>query len=91
MTRLKKELEKRNIIFEADEIEIALKGIEYDCSASLVAITDKFIITVVYSAVVEPTFYIYDRFTFEPIGEQERYKDEQLFGSFFNPWHSFIY
>lgn len=90
MTRLKKELEKRNIIFEADEIEIALKGIEYDCSSSLVTITDKFIITVVYSAVVEPTLYIYDRFTLELIGEQELYKDTQLF-SVYNPWHSFIY
>lgn len=90
MTRLKKELEKRNIIFEADEIEIALKGIEYDCSASLVTITDKFIITVVYSAVVSPTLYIYDRHTFELIGKQEPYKDTQLF-CVSNPWHSFIY
>lgn len=90
MTRFKKELEKRNIIFSSDEIEIALKGIEYDCSAHLVAVTDKFIITVVYSAVVEPVLYIYDRFTFELIGEQELYKDTQLF-SVSNPWHSFIY
>lgn len=90
MTRLKKELEKRNIIFEADELEIALKGIEYDCSASLVTVTDKFIITVVYSAVVEPMLYIYDRFTLELIGSQEVYKDTQLF-SVSNPWHSFIY
>ena len=90
MRRLKKELEKRNIIFEADEIEIALKGIEYDCSASLVTITDKFIITVVYSAVIEPMFYIYDRFTFELIGEQEVHKDTQFF-SVANPWHSFVY
>ena len=90
MTRLKKELEKRNIIFNADDITIALKGIEYDASASLVTITDKFIITVVYSAVIEPMFYIYDRFTLELIGEQELYKDTQLF-SISNPWHSFIY
>lgn len=90
MTRLKKELEKRNIIFETDEIEIALKGIEYDCSASLVTITDKFIITVVYSAVVEPTLYIYDRFTFKLVGKQDLYKDTQLF-CVSNPWHSFIY
>ena len=90
MTRLKKELEKRNIIFSADEIEIALKGIEYDSDASLVTITDKFIITVVYSAVVDPMFYIYDRFTLELIGEQELYKDTQLF-CVSNPWHSFVY
>lgn len=90
MNRLKKELEKRNIVFNADELEIALKGIEYDCSAHLVTVTDKFIITVVYSAVVEPTLYIYDRFTFEPIGEQEVHKDTQLF-CIANPWHSFIY
>lgn len=90
MTRLKKELEKRNIIFKADEIEIALKGVEYDCSASLVTITDKFIITVVYSAVVEPTLYIYDRFTLELIGKQDLYKDTQLF-CVSNPWHGFIY
>ena len=90
MRRLEKELEKRNIIFNADEIAVALKGIEYDCSASLVTITDKFIITVVYSAVIEPMFYIYDRFTLELIGEQEMYKDEQLF-CVSNPWHSFVY
>lgn len=90
MTRLKKELEKRNIIFKADEIEVLLKGIEYDRDSSLVTITDKFIITVVYSAVIEPMFYIYDRFTLELIGEQELYKDTQLF-SVFNPWHSFVY
>ena len=90
MRRLEKELEKRNIIFNADEIEIALKGIEYDYSASLITITDKFIITVAYSAVVEPTFYIYDRFTLKLIGKQEVYKDEQLF-CVANPWHSFVY
>jgi hypothetical protein len=90
MTRLEKELEKRNIIFTADELEIALKGIEHDCSAHLVTITDKFIITVVYSAVIEPVFYIYDRFTFELIGEQEVHKDTQWF-CVSNPWHSFIY
>lgn len=90
MTRLEKELEKRNIIFTADELTVALKGIEYDCSAHLVTITDKFIITVVYSAVIEPMFYIYDRFTFELIGEQELYKDTQFF-SVSNPWHSFVY
>lgn len=90
MTRLKKELEKRNIIFSADEIDVVLKGIEYDTSAYLVTITDKFIITVVYSAVVEPVFYIYDRFTLELIGEQELYKDKQLF-CISNPWHSFVY
>lgn len=90
MTRLKKELEKRNIIFKADDIEIALKGIEHDSSAHLVTVTDKFIITVVYSAVIDPIFYIYDRFTLELIGEQELYKDTQLF-SISNPWHSFIY
>jgi hypothetical protein len=90
MTRLEKELAKRNIIFTADELEIALKGIEHDCSAHLVAVTDKFIITVVYSAVLNPVFYIYDRHTFELIGEQELYKDTQLF-SVSNPWHSFIY
>ena len=90
MTRLKKELEKRNIIFEADDLEIALKGVEHDCSASLVAITDKFIITVVYSAVLDPVLYIYDRFTLELIGKQDRYKDTQLF-CIANPWHSFIY
>lgn len=89
MTRLKKELEKRNIIFEADDIEIT-KGIEYDCSASLVTITDKFIITVVYSAVIEPVLYIHDRFTLELIGKQDLYKDTQLF-CVANPWHGFIY
>ena len=93
MTRLKKELEKRNIIFEPDDMMIALKGIEYDSSAELVEITDKFIITVMYTAVLPPILYIYDRFTFEPIAEQEMYKDTQTDGGFnwFNPWHSMVY
>lgn len=74
------------MIFEADEIMIALRGMEYDSSAELVGITDKFIITVMYSAVIDPILYIYDRFTFELIAEQDLYKDAQTFG--FNPWYS---
>lgn len=93
MTRLKKELLKRGILFEADEMDVIMKGVEYDCSASLVEITSEFIITVMYSAVLDPVLYIYDRFTFKPIGEQELHKDTQTDGGFdwFNPWHSMVY
>ena len=69
MTRLKKELTKRNIIWENDE-EIIMNGPEYDTCSYLVDITDKFIITVQYSAVVDPTFSIYDRKNFTLLAEQ---------------------
>lgn len=92
MTRLKVELQKRNIIFDEDDVMIALKGMEYDRCAKLVSITDKFIITVMYSAVMDPILYIYDRFTFKPIAEQQLYKDIQSFGcGYFNPWYSMVY
>ncbi len=93
MTRLKKELQKRNIIFEPDEIDILMKGAEYDCSAELVKITDKFIITAEFSMVMHPVLKLYDRFTLLPIGEQELYKDDMFFfpGHYNNPWHSHIY
>lgn len=92
MTRLKKELQKRNIIFEADEFRVSL-GAEYDTEAQLVEITDKFLITVTYSGVVDPVLTLYDRFTLKPIGEQELYKDDTFFfpGHYNNPWHSHIY
>ena len=80
MTRLKKELTKKGILYEADEFE-CMKGAEYDWCRQLVTITNDFIITVMYSAVLDPTFYLYDRKTFKLIGEQLVYPEKMFWGN----------
>lgn len=79
MTRLKKELEKCGILYEADEFEI-MKGAEYDWCRKLVDITKDFIITVMYSAVLDPEIHIYDRRTFELVAKQDMYPSVGLMG-----------
>ena len=87
MNRVKKELRKAGIIFEPDEIDIIMKGPEYDTSERLVTITNDIIVTVRYSAVLDPAFILYDRRSFEPIGQQVLYKDNDFFGTKAkNPW-----
>lgn len=87
MTRLEKELRNRGIVFDADDMMIAMHGIEYDMDEHLVTITGDFIITRWSSAVLDSELRIYDRRTFEMIGSQD------LFPSFaFNggrTWHSY--
>ena len=61
MTRLKKELTKRGIIWE--ESDLMMMGPEYDTSQHLVDITEDFIITVHYSAVLDPVLTLWDRRT----------------------------
>jgi len=88
MTRLKKELEKAGIIYEADEFE-CMKGAEYDWCRKLVDITDNFIITVFYSAVLDPELHIFDKNTFEMIAQQNLYPDDmRLFDN--NRWGSYM-
>ena len=87
MTRLKAELAKRGIIYEADEYDIIMRGAEYDCSTKLVDVTNDFIITVFYSAVLDPMLNIYDRRTFKLIGQQDLRPDYMFFGhKSKNPW-----
>lgn len=87
MTRLKAELAKRGIIYEADYYNIVMRGPEYDCSAKLVDVTSDFIITIFYSAVLDPMLNIYDRRTFELIAQQDVRPDYMFFGDKSkNPW-----
>lgn len=89
MTRLKKELTERGIIYDADEYMIMM-GPEHDEDARLVSITDKFLITVVYSAVLDPVLYLYDRKTLKRIAYQNLYPETMFFGQHFDKWMSWV-
>ena len=89
MTRLKKELEKAGIIYEADEYMIMM-GPEHDSCRKLVDITKDFIITVFYSAVLDPEIHIFDKNTFEMIAQQNLYPDDMCFIDS-NRWGSFVW
>ena len=47
MSRFKKELQKRGILYTASDEDVA-RGAEYDVDHKLVDITDKFIITIIH-------------------------------------------
>lgn len=89
MNRLAKELRDRNITYSANEQMIWL-GAEHDEDAYLVSIDRDFLITVVYSAVLDPVLRIYDRRTLKAIGEQQLYP-ERMFGDNSRTWFSFGY
>lgn len=89
MNKMEKFLENKGIIYEADEFEM-MKGPEYDWCRKLVDITDQFIITVMYSAVLDPEIHIFDRHTFEMVAQQNLYPDPYgLFGER-NKWGSYM-
>ena len=69
MTRLKKELMAKGIIFDVDEWYT-----NYGECQELYAIEGNFIITIWGCDVLDPEFRIYDRHTFEFIGGQDMYK-----------------
>ena len=79
MNRLKKELIKRNVLYEADQEHIE-RGPEYDVSRQFVTITEKVIVTVMYSAILDPMFYLYDRNTYELIGQQNVFPEPKIWG-----------
>lgn len=87
MTRLKKELNRRGIIFEPKDFPSSV----YDESeAVLVGIDEDYLVTCYYSPVLPPILYIYDRQSLEHIATQEVYPDEQSFGIYFNKWASAV-
>ena len=89
MTKLEKVLTDKGIIYEADEY-MMMMGPEHDCCRKLVEITDQFIITVFYSAVLDPEIHIFDRHTFEIVAQQNLYPDPYgLFGER-NRWGSYV-
>jgi len=89
MRKMDKVFTEKGIIFEADEFDI-MKGPEYDTSAQVVDITDKFIITICYSAVLDPILYIWDRYTLQRIAYQNLYPETMFFGIRFDKWMSWV-
>lgn len=89
MNAVKRELTNRGILFKAND-EDMWRGPEYDTDAYLVDITDKFVITITYSAVLPETLRIYERKTLKPIGEQELYPDITFWGKS-RTWNSHGY
>ena len=89
MTRLKKELYNRNIIWDENEYNIIMMGPEHDNCAKLVDITNDFIITVFYSAVLDPELNVYDRHTFQLLAKQNLYPDYMSFIPG-NKWGSYM-
>lgn len=89
MNKLEKFLTDKGILYEADDFEI-MKGAEYDWCRKLVTITDQFIVTVFYSAVLDTEIHIFDRHTFEMVAQQNLYPDDmRLFDN--NRWGSFVW
>lgn len=80
MNRLKKELAARGIVYEADEIDIVMHGIEHDNAERLVSFTSDIIITVWESAVMDPVFRLYETRTLKAIGEQNVYPEMSFAG-----------
>lgn len=70
-------LEEAGIISRASQDAIE-RGPEYDEEESFVSIDyDKGVIITLYTnEVLPPAFHLYDLFTFEPIGGQDVYKDD---------------
>lgn len=93
MTRLKKELMKKHIIFEADEYDIVMKGMEYDQCRKLVDIVGNFIITAYYSAVLDTELHIFDKNTMMQIAVQDLYPDQNpcLTAKHINRWGSWVF
>lgn len=89
MNRLKKELQNRGIIYQPDEIDIVMKGIEYDMAQVLVGFTSEVIICLWESAVMEPILRLYDAHTLTEIGEQQLYPDRTFSGA--RTWGSYAY
>jgi hypothetical protein len=88
MNRLKKELTKKGILYEADDFEIS-RGAEYDWCRRLVTITDQFIVTVMYSAVLNPEFQLFDRNTYEMIAQQNVLYADRFDNC--NTWESYVW
>lgn len=89
MNRLKKELTNRGIIYQPDEIDIVIKGVEYDMAQTLVDFTSEVIICLWSSAVMEPILKLYDAHTLTEIGEQQLYPDHTFSGA--RTWGSYAY
>lgn len=86
MNRLKKELKKRYIIFETDDLQIWNTGI--DESENLITFTKDVIITKYSCNVLNPSFRIYDK-NYNLVAIQDCYIEDDFFFSSCNPWNVF--
>lgn len=86
MTRLKKELIERGILYDDLDNENSMNT--YESGTSLVCAENGCLVVVRYSNVLDDEFVIYDARTLEVIGSQERYKDSMSFVGTEkrNPW-----
>lgn len=84
MNRLKKELISRHIIFQNDG--------GYEDGRELVALTDKFIITVWFSNVLPTEIHLFDR-NFNQIGTQLLFPEDIFFSEFSEgrTWWSYVF
>lgn len=87
MRAITRELRKRGIIYTADEFE-CMRGAEYDVDEKLISIEGNFLMTVVYSAVLDPILRLYDRRTLEFVGEQNMFPEMSFSGV--KTWGSYI-
>lgn len=87
MTRLKKELTNKNILFDNSDSNDC-----YESYESFFICEKGFIITIAGSAMTDPEFRIYDR-SLNLIGTQDCFKDiyynPKLWSNYFNPFGSY--
>lgn len=81
MNRLKKELTAKGIIYENDG--------GYEEGRSLIAVTDKFIITLWGCNVLPTEIHLFDR-NFNPIGMQLLFPEDMLFSEG-KTWWSYVF
>ena len=86
MTRLKKFLHEKGVLFDEPDNPSRL---EQECSRELVTIDGDIIVTVVWSAFLPPMLHLFDRHTYEFIGEQYMSKERSLNGKM--TWGSYGY
>lgn len=82
MTRLKKELYARGIIYDGNEM---MMRPEDDASADLAFIANGFLVVIFSCCVLDPVFMIYDAKTLKEIASQEVYPSNMHFFGF-NKW-----
>lgn len=87
MNRLKRELKKRNIISQTDDLQIWKTGI--DESECLITFTKDVIVTQYSCNVLDSQYRIYNSKTLELIAIQDCYPETQFFNESGNKWNVF--
>ena len=77
MRRMDKVFYEKSIAYEDDPY---WNNTPYECCQAVVEITKDYIITVFYSSVLDPMFNLYDRRTFEFVGQQNVNPEYTFFG-----------